>query len=76
MTAQLLEDLIQILLLLGPLGGLVSAELVGRAIHAQVLPQDFLHELLLLILLGLPLELLQEIALALDLGACAKVWLS
>ena len=63
-------------MLLGSLGGIASAELVTQATDSQILPQEFLNELLILILLGLPLELLQEIALALDLGAVTKVWLS
>ena len=64
------------MLLPGSLGGIVSAELIAWATNAEILPQDFLNELLILILLGLPLELLQEIALALDLRAVTEIWLS
>ena len=64
------------MLLLRALGGIVSTELVGQATNLQTLPLEFLNELLTLILIDLPLELLQEINLALQWVAIVHVLLS
>lgn len=66
------------MLLFGSLRSIIGAELVLHASDAGHLPpRHLLKELLILILLGgLPLELLQEVVLALDLGAVAEGGLS
>lgn len=70
--SQPLEYLTEVLLLPGPLRDVFSNELVALTMTGQILPQDSLNELLLLILLGLPPELLRQIVLALYLGALAS----
>ena len=76
LVSQPLEHLLQALRLPGALSGIVTAELGTEATSGQVLPQDFLNELLILIWPGLPRELLQEVVLALDVRAITKLWLS
>jgi len=76
LTAYSLQEQVEAVLLFRALGSIVSTELVSEATDLQTLPLQLLNELLTLILIDLPLELLQEINLALQLAATVHVLLS